>query len=579
MRNYAALVLVTCLALSGFAPAARGAQQTTRISVDFSGAQSDGSCAFPMISADGSRVAYMSSATNLVPGPSSSATFHVYVHDRLSGNVQRASVSSNGALANADCRLPELSATGRYVTFVSSASNLAQPVSSVPHDNVFLRDLSNGTTTLVSVGAAGVPADAPSTQASVSSDGRFVAFVSKALNLTIPGGFPFLSSLDEVYLRDMVTGVTTWVTMPMPGFPPSGSSSAVSISDSGEWVAFATGSTTLVLGDFNQAPDIFLYSRTTATLDPITFRPPFVFLANDRSEFPRVSSSGDFVVFTSRASNLTAGDTNGRDDVFAWERSTDTFRRASQTPTGGNANQSSYNGAISSDGVWVVFTTSATNLIPGDTNNTDDVLRKNLATGAIERLSVSTAGQQGSSGSGAVSCSSDGRSVAFVSFANNLVPGDTNNTFDVFLHGPPCSDQIIYCTAKTNSNGCVPTICSSGRASISNSSQLRITAHRVLNLKSGLFFWGSAPQAAPFFGGTLCVGAPIVRTAIQQSGGNTTTNDCTGSFQFDFTSAYIAASGLAVGMQVYGQWWYRDPFFPLPNNVGLSDGLQFVIEP
>jgi hypothetical protein len=571
------LVPAAVLALSVFAPRIHGAQQTTRASVNFAGVQTGNDSNSPLLSADGSRVVFVSAASNLVPSGANGVN-QVYVHDRLSGDTQRASVSSSGAIAETGCWAPAVSASGRYVVFTSNAKNLAQPVASWPPSlsNVFLRDLSSGATAVVSVGASVQAANDSSDSASVSSDGRYVAFISYATNLTAPAGV----GQAEVYLRDMVSGTTTRVSVPTnASFPnPNGWSSYVSISASGDWITFSCAASNLITGDVNSAEDIFLYSRLSGALTGITVD-PLSLIGNGASTAPRVSDTGDFVTFTSSASNLTPGDNNNVSDVFVWERATDTFKRASRSAAGVSGNGASYSGSVSTDGVWASFSSTASNLVAGDTNGVSDVFRKNLTTGAIERVSVSSTGQQGVGGSDGPTSSSDGRFVAFYSTAGNLVPGDTNGQGDVFLHGPPCSDQIIYCTAKTNSNGCVPTICSSGRASLSNASQLRITAHRVLNLKSGLFFWGLAPQAAPFGGGIRCVAYPVVRSAIQQSGGNLTTNDCTGSFQFDFSASYIAASGLTLGTHVYGQWWYRDPFFPLPNNVGLSDGLEFVIEP
>lgn len=568
------LVPAAVLALSVFAPRTHGAQQTTRVSVNFAGVQNGSDSNSPMISADGSRVVFVSAASNLVAGGSNGAP-QVYVHDQLSGNVQSASVSNSGVIANDGCWSPSISATGRYVVFISAASNLASPVAS-GWANVFLRDMNSGTTTVVSRDASGGAANGSSLSAAVSADGRFVAFISHATDLTVPPG----SGNAEVCLRDMVSGTTTRVSVPTnPSFPnPNGWSSYVSISASGDWITFSSAASNLITGDVNSAEDIFLYSRLSGALTGVTVN-PLSLIGNGASTAPQISDTGDFVVFTSNASNLTPGDANILSDVFVWERATDTFKRASRSAAGVSGNGSSYSGSVSTDGVWASFWSSASNLVPGDTNGANDIFRKNLTSGAIERVSVSSAGQQGNSGSSGPTSSSDGRFVAFYSSAGNLVPGDTNGQGDIFLHGPPCSDQIIYCTAKTNSNGCVPTICSTGRASLSNASQLRITAHRVLNLKSGLFFWGLAPQAAPFGGGIRCVAYPVVRTAIQPSGGNTTTNDCSGSFQFDFSASYIAASGLALGAHVYGQWWYRDPFLPIPTNVGLSDGLEFVIEP
>jgi hypothetical protein len=169
--------------------------------------------------------------------------------------------------------------------------------------------------------------------------------------------------------------------------------------------------------------------------------------------------------------------------------------------------------------------------------------------------------------------------VVYRSHATNLVPGDGNGRVDVFAFAPPFSDQIVYCTAKTNSNGCVPTICSTGEPTVSAPDDFVVCAYRVLNLKSGLFFWGYAPFSVPFGGGTRCVQYPVVRTPIQNSGGSSTVNDCSGSYHFAFSDGYMQAHALAAGTHFFGQYWSRDPFFPVPNNIGLTDAIEFVLVP
>jgi hypothetical protein len=138
-----------------------------------------------------------------------------------------------------------------------------------------------------------------------------------------------------------------------------------------------------------------------------------------------------------------------------------------------------------------------------------------------------------------------------------------------------------YCTAKTTSIGCVPSIGASGVPSASAGSGFTITASDVINNKNGLLFYSlTGQQAIPFQGGTLCGKPPIRRTTVQNAGGNPPPNDCSGTFAMDFN--VLIASGvnplLVAGQQVDAQWWFRDPGFSAPNNSGLSNAIDFVIQ-
>ena len=142
------------------------------------------------------------------------------------------------------------------------------------------------------------------------------------------------------------------------------------------------------------------------------------------------------------------------------------------------------------------------------------------------------------------------------------------------------STPSIYCTAKSNSVGCVPEIDFLGTPSASAGSGFFLQATGVLNRKSGFLIYGTTGrQAARFFGGTLCVETPLHRTIAQSSGGSATGNDCTGVYSFDFNARI--ASGidplLGVGTTVNAQYYSRDPGFAPPNNVGLTDAIEFTI--
>ena len=140
-----------------------------------------------------------------------------------------------------------------------------------------------------------------------------------------------------------------------------------------------------------------------------------------------------------------------------------------------------------------------------------------------------------------------------------------------------CPAPAVYCTAKVNSQGCLPSIGFTGSATLGGADDFVIRAINVLNQKSGLCFWGSASSAVPFQGGTKCVAPPTVRAPISNSGGNVGPDDCSGEYVFPLTHAYMTANGMGVGATFYAQWWTRDP--GSLSNTGLSDGLRFTICP
>jgi Tol biopolymer transport system component len=403
---------------------------TARVTVDSLGDEGNG-FSYPgaSVSSRGQVVAFASLASNLVPGDTN-GTYDVFVHDLRTGTTARVSVDSAGVEGDSQSVEPSISADGRLVAFRSLATNL------VPDDtngttDVFLHDRKTGTTTRVSVDSAGAEGNGQSFEASISDSGRFVAFSSEASNL-VPDD---TNGMTDVFLHDRKTGTTTRVSVDSAGIEGDGPSFDPSISADGRFVAFTSMASNLVPGD-TPLSDVYVHDAKTGTTTRVSTDSAGL-PGNSSSFMPSISDTGRFVAFASMASDLVPDDTNGAIDVFVHDLKTGATARASVDSAGIQGNGVSWEPSISGNGRAVAFHSEASNLVPGDTNAsvaTGDVFVHDLRTGDTIRVSVDSAGNEGNGVSFAPSISDNGRVVAFNSGASNLVPGDTNETADVFVH-------------------------------------------------------------------------------------------------------------------------------------------------
>ena len=406
------------------------AQRTELGSVDSAGVQGNNDSGYYgiSISADGRFVAFESFASNLVSGDTNGAA-DVFVHDRLTGTTERVSIDSAGMQANGI--YPSISGDGQFVAFESAASNLVSGDTNGAYD-VFVHDRKSGTTERVSVDSAGTQGNSDCIRASISADGRFVAFDSYASNL-VSGD---TNQWSDVFVHDRQTGTTERVSVDSAGTQGDGGSGTASITADGRFVAFESSSTNLVPGDTNGGgSDVFVHDRQTGITERVSVDTAGT-QANSWSASASISADGRFVAFQSFASNLVPGDTNGTYDIFVHDRQTGTTERVSVDSAGTQASGASVRASISGDGRFVSFVSSASDLVSGDTNGTYDVFVHDRESGATRRVSIDSMKTEGNDESGGASISIDGRSVAFASFASNLVSGDTNGTYDVFVHGP-----------------------------------------------------------------------------------------------------------------------------------------------
>lgn len=142
-----------------------------------------------------------------------------------------------------------------------------------------------------------------------------------------------------------------------------------------------------------------------------------------------------------------------------------------------------------------------------------------------------------------------------------------------------CPVPQVYCEAKVNSLGCEPSIECEGTVRLNESDTLRVTATGVLNNQVGILFWGTGAQAVPAFGGTLCVAPPVRLTTARRTGGNPGPDDCSGTLAFEFSGGYLSTEGIGAFSALYAQYWYRDPQFPAPDDVGLTAAVRFSVCP
>jgi len=412
-------------------------QQTTRVSVDSSGAEGNSVSDSPSISADGQIVTFQSYASNLATGDTN-GTWDVFVRDCLTGITERVSVDSSGAEGNYLSDSPSISADGQFVAFRSRASNLVVGDTNGTLD-IFVHDRFTGNTERVSVDSSGAQGNSYSEDPSISADGQIVAFQSYASNLVVGD----TNGTWDVFVRDCLTGITERVSVSSSGKQANNESNYPSISSDGQIVAFHSNASNLVAGDTNGTWDVFVHDRTTGRTERVSVDSSGA-EGNDYSFYPAISAGGLFVAYYSAASNLVSGDTNWAGDVFVHDRLTGTTERVSVDSSGAEGNLYSQLPSISADGQVVAFYSHATNLVSGDTNGRADTFVHDRLTRITERVSVDSSGVQGNDGSWDPSISADGRIVAFNSDASNLVAGDTNAARDVFVHEPRCNVDATW---------------------------------------------------------------------------------------------------------------------------------------
>lgn len=366
----------------------------------------------PSTSSDGRYTVFASDASNLVSGDTN-GTRDIFLFDNQTNTTRRLNLSRQGEQTNGPSNRPVISADGRYVAFESTATNLILGDTNGFSD-IFVVDVITGAIDMLSLDASGTRANNSNFRPSISSTGRYVSFESSATNLVSSGTSVGVS---HIYVRDRdVSGSGTFdttgnistvlVSQSSGGTAANGNSLQSVLSADGRYIAFASDATNLVSSDTNAVRDIFLRDRTGGTTTRVSVATGGTQATGGDSRTPSLSSDGRYIAFASSATNLASGDTNGVSDIFVHDRTTTTTQRISVSTSGTEA-----------------FDPSATGFKLGSINP---------------------------------SISSTGRYVAFASLANNLTAGDSagqkqnldaNDALDVFVRDRDVSASGTYDTS------------------------------------------------------------------------------------------------------------------------------------
>jgi Tol biopolymer transport system component len=404
------------------------------------GAAGDAASTDPSISADGRYVAFGSGANNL-SDDDADVVSDVFVRDlQTSTTIYASRGTGAGPAGAANSGLPSISADGHFVAFESNAANLSAADNDTVRD-VFVRDLQTGATIFVSRATDDSPGDGVSDKASISGDGRYVAFQSDADNLSTEDN----NSYKNIFVRDLVGGTTTYVSRATAGAAGDDNSFDPSISADGRRVAFRSDANSLSDEDNDSYSNIFVRDLDANTTTFVSRASGVGGAAGDNNSYrPAISADGRHVSFDSFATTLDPADTNPTFDIFVRDLQTNTTTYVSRVTglDGAAADGDSYDSSVSADGRYISFYTLADNLSAEDDNGQENIFVRDVQAGTTTLVSRAS-GPTGAGGNGFStysSISADGRYVAFDSTAANLSDEDNDAYSDVFVRdvlGPP----------------------------------------------------------------------------------------------------------------------------------------------
>jgi len=409
---------------------------TSILSANSDGELGDSNSNYPAISADGTKLAYRTSSTNIVPGLTDSSYKFVLL-DVPSGQLEMFAVDANGERLTGYIGGVVLSGDGRYVAFEHNLyliDPIHQPFPDPTRSELHLYDSVTRTSQRLTFGPQG---EAGVIRPALSHDGRYVAFISFADDIVAGDS----NNTSDLFVHDRQTGNTVLASVASDGSQGVELiSSSPSLSADGRYVAFATQSR-LVPEDTSiyKWHDIFVRDLQSNTTTRVNVN------SNGNGAFkhsydPVISANGMHVAFMSEAENLVVGDTNEARDIFVHDRALGETTRVSVDSEGNQtAKYLGYSNypSISADGRYVAFLSHDTNLVNNDFNGQSDIFVHDRNTGVTSRVNLGALGEQANSHSARPYLTADGHYIVFSSYASNLVPNDNNGSHDIFMRSVP----------------------------------------------------------------------------------------------------------------------------------------------
>ena len=436
-RPAAALLALTLIGLTG--PVASSAEpdlipqpedSMRLISRAPDGDPANDSSGSPSVSRNGRLVAYSSRASDLVSVRDDNGASDVFLFDRRTKETIRVSNALDGGPTDDDSYGAEISADGRYVAFISRASDIVS-IDTDGELQVYLYDRVEETTILVTQNGAGEAANDDTTQVAIDGDGSLIAYVSDASNLAADD----TNGVSDVFLHS-VGHSTKLITREPSGEVVDESSNGVDISDDGKVVAIGSYAADLVPADWNGSSDVFTLDRTTDEWSLIS-RDPQGLSGAGNSYQPVISPDGGFVAFASNA-DLAEGevDDNFTEDAYLYNRGSGQLEIISLGMDGTAAETESYPEAVSQKARAVTFSTEAEDVVPGDSNGTEDVFLRRRG-GGITLVTKLEDGSPGENGGENSAMDRRANVVVFSSSSSDFVPDDDNGQQDVFVYRRP----------------------------------------------------------------------------------------------------------------------------------------------
>jgi Tol biopolymer transport system component len=446
MHRLSTLMIASCIWLS---PCMAAAGETELISVSaYAGEYLNAPSSIgwdEAVSGDGRFVVFSTYASNVLPGLPVGEQTGIYVRDRLLGTTGQVDLGIGGAQPNGAGAEGAISADGRYVAFFSSATNLV-PGDTNASPDVFIRDRWLAKTTRASVawdGSQSNPLGGPYffQALSLSDDGQVVAFLSEATNL-VPND---TNGFADIFVRDLRAGTTERVNLSSTGAQLIGrTGEGFSLSGDGRFIAFSTVAYGVMPDESSYPSSVYLRDRLTGQLERISRGPGGTAIDG---WYASMSADGRYVAFQSTGRSTPTGSSVTAAGVRVYDRVPGASTLVSVSSSGAPANQQIRDFSISADGRFVGFSTTADNLVPVDLGNLrEDVFLHDRQTRQTSLVSAPATGLHANRWSKSPSLSGDGRFVAFLSAASNLVPGVPIDNVHVYLRdmSGPVAPLIVF---------------------------------------------------------------------------------------------------------------------------------------